>query len=60
MAEISFEHKNYYDGEISNQMRHGFGVYIYSNKYFRYEGDWVKGKKHGKCFTVSAVFVTVE
>jgi len=25
----------------------GFGVYNYSNKFFRYEGEWCKGKKHG-------------
>lgn len=25
----------------------GFGVYNYSNKFFRYEGEWSKGKKHG-------------
>ena len=46
--ETSFERKNYYNGEILNQMRHGYGVYVYANKFFRYEGDWVKGKKHGK------------
>lgn len=38
---------NYYTGETSNQLRDGFGVYVYQNKFFRYEGDWVKGKKHG-------------
>ena len=26
----------------------GFGVYNYSNKFFRYEGEWSKGKKHGE------------
>nr|CAB3263905.1 MORN repeat-containing protein 1-like [Phallusia mammillata] len=41
------ERKNYYIGETASQLRHGFGVYFYSNKFFRYEGDWVKGKKHG-------------
>ena len=27
----------------------GFGVYNYPNKFFRYEGEWSKGKKHGNC-----------
>ena len=26
----------------------GFGVYNYANKFFRYEGEWSKGKKHGE------------
>lgn len=25
----------------------GFGVYTYENKFFRYEGEWLSGKKHG-------------
>ncbi|KAI8517203.1 Alsin [Branchiostoma belcheri] len=25
----------------------GFGVYKYPNSFFTYEGEWVKGKKHG-------------
>ncbi|XP_076113106.1 MORN repeat-containing protein 1-like isoform X9 [Mytilus galloprovincialis] len=25
----------------------GHGVYVFENQYFRYEGEWVKGKKHG-------------
>lgn len=36
-----------YAGEINNQLRDGFGVYYYNNKFFRYEGDWLKGMKHG-------------
>lgn len=27
----------------------GFGVYNYLNKFFRYEGEWSKGKKYGNC-----------
>uniref|UniRef100_F6ZDX4 Uncharacterized protein n=1 Tax=Ciona intestinalis TaxID=7719 RepID=F6ZDX4_CIOIN len=27
--------------------REGYGVYCYANKFFRYEGEWLKGKKHG-------------
>lgn len=26
----------------------GFGIYIYENKFFRYEGEWKNGKKHGE------------
>ncbi|XP_046851572.1 MORN repeat-containing protein 1-like isoform X2 [Xenia sp. Carnegie-2017] len=36
-----------YVGETSKQIRNGFGVYNYPNKFFRYEGEWRKGKKHG-------------
>ncbi|XP_070461343.1 MORN repeat-containing protein 1 isoform X8 [Equus przewalskii] len=27
--------------------RDGYGVYIYPNSFFRYEGEWKGGKKHG-------------
>ncbi|KAM6216876.1 MORN repeat-containing protein 1 [Rhynchocyon petersi] len=27
--------------------RDGHGVYVYSNSFFRYEGDWKGGRKHG-------------
>ncbi|XP_068700491.1 MORN repeat-containing protein 1-like [Montipora foliosa] len=36
-----------YIGETRKQLRDGFGVYNYPNKFFRYEGEWSKGKKHG-------------
>nr|XP_018670628.1 MORN repeat-containing protein 1-like isoform X1 [Ciona intestinalis] len=41
------EKRNYYVGETNNQLREGYGVYCYANKFFRYEGEWLKGKKHG-------------
>ena len=25
----------------------GFGTYVYENKFFQYEGEWLNGKKHG-------------
>lgn len=25
----------------------GHGIYVFENKYFRYEGQWEKGEKHG-------------
>lgn len=28
----------------------GYGVYYYENKFFKYEGEWKKGKKHGKYY----------
>ncbi|XP_078695953.1 MORN repeat-containing protein 1-like isoform X3 [Branchiostoma floridae x Branchiostoma belcheri] len=36
-----------YVGETKRQLRDGFGVYKYPNSFFTYEGEWVKGKKHG-------------
>uniref|UniRef100_A0A8C5WAY0 MORN repeat containing 1 n=1 Tax=Leptobrachium leishanense TaxID=445787 RepID=A0A8C5WAY0_9ANUR len=38
----------HYAGEVKKQLRHGYGVYIYSNSFFRYEGEWKNGKKHGR------------
>uniref|UniRef100_H3AVE3 MORN repeat containing 1 n=2 Tax=Latimeria chalumnae TaxID=7897 RepID=H3AVE3_LATCH len=38
---------NFYIGEMKEQMRDGFGLYVYSNNFFRYEGEWMRGKKHG-------------
>jgi len=40
--------KKKYQGEMANNMRNGFGIYVYENKFFRYEGEWKNGKKHGK------------
>nr|XP_020729377.1 MORN repeat-containing protein 1 isoform X2 [Odocoileus virginianus texanus] len=28
--------------------RDGYGVYVYPNSFFRYEGEWRGGKKHGR------------
>ncbi|XP_053546327.1 MORN repeat-containing protein 1 [Bombina bombina] len=39
---------NYYVGEIKKQLRHGYGLYVYGNTFFRYEGEWRRGKKHGQ------------
>ena len=36
-----------YTGDIHNNVRHGVGTYEYANKFFRYEGEYVNGKKHG-------------
>jgi len=39
--------KSRYVGEIKHQLREGFGIYNYPNKFFQYEGEWKRGKKHG-------------
>ncbi|XP_063292794.1 MORN repeat-containing protein 1 [Pelobates fuscus] len=38
----------HYVGEVKTQLRHGYGVYVYANSFFRYEGEWKNGKKHGR------------
>jgi len=38
----------YFRININNKrINKGFGVYQYSNPFFRYEGTWQDGKKHG-------------
>ena len=39
-----------YIGEIdpSTKLRNGKGIYFYDNPYFKYEGDYLQGKKHGQ------------
>ncbi|XP_063799146.1 MORN repeat-containing protein 1 isoform X2 [Pseudophryne corroboree] len=36
-----------YVGDVKKQLRHGYGLYVYANPFFRYEGEWKDGKKHG-------------
>jgi hypothetical protein len=36
-----------YTGDLLNGRRHGFGTYTYPNSFFRYEGQWANGEKHG-------------
>lgn len=40
--------KKIYQGEMAHNLRNGFGIYQYENKYFRYEGEWKNGIKHGQ------------
>ncbi|XP_013991987.1 MORN repeat-containing protein 1 isoform X3 [Salmo salar] len=49
MAAVKKQIRNsrYYVGEVNNLTRNGFGVYVYPNSFFRYEGEWTKGEKHG-------------
>ncbi|XP_072012072.1 MORN repeat-containing protein 1 isoform X2 [Engystomops pustulosus] len=37
----------HYVGDVKRQLRHGYGIYVYANSFFRYEGEWKDGKKHG-------------
>lgn len=39
--------KNFYKGEMLHNLRNGFGIYVFENTFFRYEGQWAKGVKHG-------------
>ncbi|PAA46777.1 hypothetical protein BOX15_Mlig029097g2 [Macrostomum lignano] len=39
--------KDVYIGERANQQKNGFGVYKFRNGFYRYEGNWKDGKKHG-------------
>ncbi|ETE61303.1 hypothetical protein L345_12948, partial [Ophiophagus hannah] len=36
-----------YCGEMKDQRRNGYGRYVYPNSFFKYEGQWKGGKKHG-------------
>uniref|UniRef100_A0A8C6XKS2 MORN repeat containing 1 n=1 Tax=Naja naja TaxID=35670 RepID=A0A8C6XKS2_NAJNA len=36
-----------YCGEMKDQRRNGYGRYVYPNSFFKYEGQWKRGKKHG-------------
>lgn len=39
--------KRIYIGDTKDNVRDGFGTYVFENKFFRYEGEWKNGKKHG-------------
>ena len=32
---------------MGTKKRHGKGNYLYPNKFFEYQGEYVQGKKHG-------------
>lgn len=40
--------KKIYQGEMAHNLRNGFGIYQYDNKFFRYEGEWKNGIKNGQ------------
>ena len=40
--------RGHYDGDIHNNVRHGNGTYVYANTFFKYEGEYVNGQKHGQ------------
>ncbi|XP_062513601.1 MORN repeat-containing protein 1-like isoform X2 [Corticium candelabrum] len=37
-----------YVGKQKNNKRHGYGIYVFPNSFFRYEGQWQDGKLHGQ------------
>ncbi|XP_039223418.1 MORN repeat-containing protein 1 isoform X3 [Crotalus tigris] len=37
-----------YCGEMKDHRRNGYGRYVYPNSFFKYEGQWKRGKKHGR------------
>lgn len=41
------EQENCYKGPLINNIRNGEGTYSYPNRYFKYEGTYVDGMKHG-------------
>jgi len=36
-----------YTGQKLGPIPHGTGTYVFKNKFFKFQGDWVEGKKHG-------------
>ncbi|KAH9089411.1 hypothetical protein LEN26_019194 [Aphanomyces euteiches] len=36
-----------YVGALENRLRHGQGTYTFRGGYYKYTGDWFKGKMHG-------------
>ncbi|XP_052230156.1 MORN repeat-containing protein 1-like isoform X2 [Dreissena polymorpha] len=41
------ERRDKYSGDKHKCIREGVGSYEYDNKFFKYEGQWKNGKKHG-------------
>lgn len=44
-----------YEGDVEGGLRHGHGAYAYANGVFRYEGEYVKGRKQGMFVSFSWV-----
>ena len=36
----------------------GYGVYNYDNKFYKYEGQWKNGLKHGKFYHASTTWIS--
>lgn len=43
---MKYPDQSTYEGEWKNNMKHGYGVYIYPNG-DKYEGQWYNGSRHG-------------
>ncbi|KAF5406402.1 hypothetical protein PHET_00087 [Paragonimus heterotremus] len=47
-----------YKGATNSCNRHGFGFYEYGRGFYRYEGEWKEGQKHGSYFShISDMFL---
>jgi hypothetical protein len=40
---------NCYNGTMQDGKRHGEGTFTYPNRFFKYEGEYRDGQKHGAC-----------
>ncbi len=44
---LGSEIESCYVGDVLHGKRHGYGCYTYPNRFFRYEGQYKNGLKHG-------------
>ena len=44
---IQIDYERSYEGETKHDLKHGYGVQVWSNG-SKYEGRWFEGKAHGK------------
>ena len=35
--------RGHYTGDIHDNVRHGYGTYVYANTFFKYEGEYMNG-----------------
>ncbi|EFC49811.1 COG4642 domain-containing protein [Naegleria gruberi] len=59
-CKITWEDGSYYEGEVKNGLRDGFGVFISGDHKSKYEGEWKEGKRHGKGFMTYSAHETFE
>ena len=52
--------KQFWSVYIENSLLSGYGTYVFENSFFRYEGEWLKGKKHGEYFCVDFSFSSIK
>lgn len=39
---------SFYEGDLFDGLRHGYGIYQTNNEDIKYEGEWANGLKEGK------------